>query len=131
LTEKAVPLDSYVCVSLADPRSIIASLTAMSAALAAVALALIVVVPTLSAQVQTSSRKYAGQYFNRVFRLSFISLFGAVALLVASGTVGIAGLFWPSNCIAYAVGILSALGIVTLAVGAAGFALVTYRALLS
>jgi predicted anti-sigma-YlaC factor YlaD len=123
-------MHSAIKAASADPESLIATLTTVSAALVAVALALIAVVPSLSSQAQAASGRFTAQHFNRIFRFAFTVLLAAVAFLVLSATIGIAGVFWPSNGLADAVGILAALGIVALAVGVGGFAIVTFQALL-
>lgn len=108
----------------------ISALAAISAALVAVALALLVVVPSVSAQAQAASGTFAGRHIGRVLRASFSMLVAAVMLLVAGATLGIVGLFWPSQAVAYVVGAFTACGIVALSGGVGVFAFVISTALL-
>jgi hypothetical protein len=117
-------------MSSADAAPVISNLTAVTAALVAVSVAIVAVIPTFSRQVQEQTKKYSAQHFNKVFRRSFVMLFCSVILLVASALVGIGGLFWPTATLAYLVGSLTALGITVLGVGAGSFAFVTIKALL-
>lgn len=113
-----------------DAATQISTLAAIAAALVAVALALLVVVPSVSAQARAASGTFTGRHIGHVLRASFSLLVAAVMLLVAGATLGIVGLFWPSQAIAYVVGALTACGIVALSGGAGVFAFVTLTALL-
>jgi hypothetical protein len=96
----------------------------------AVSLAIVTVIPSFSREVQERSGHYSAKYYNKVFRRSFVLLFGSVIALVLSALIGIAGLFWPSGTTAYVVGSLTAVGILALGIGAGSFAVITIRALL-
>lgn len=113
-----------------DVATQISALATIAAALVAVALALLIVVPSVSAQAQAASGAFTGRHLGRVLRTSFVLLVAAVTLLVIGALLGIVGLFWPSEVIAYSVGAISATGIVALSGGVGVFAFVTLTALL-
>lgn len=109
--------------------TVIGTLAGLAAALVAVALAILTVIPTFVREAQDRSGPHAGRRYVRQFRLFYWTLGTGVVVLVLGALTAVVGLFFPSHGLAIVIGTITALGILALSVGCIGIAILVGQSL--
>jgi cytochrome c biogenesis protein CcdA len=100
----------------------ITNLTTLAAALLAVSLALLAVMPTFIEQARRQNTSLDADYYVHAFKIFFWTLFFSVLFLGVAALDGLVGLYWPRALIEWILAALVGAGTATLIAGNIGVA---------